>query len=70
MNKQVTNSTHIWDGDTIEQYGNDRCTGCGMQYLYYLNGLKSMSKWTPEEIVSEQDNYDNIIKTYKVCVPR
>ena len=65
-----SNSTHKWDKETIKQYGNDRCSGCGMKYTYYLDGIETLKTWTIDDIETDKENFGNQVKRFKVCEPR
>lgn len=61
---------HDWDEELIKQFGNARCRKCGIQYEYYQRNIASLTAWTKKEIDAEPEHYNNIMKSYKECVPR
>ena len=58
---------HVWRQDYIDQYGNDRCARCGMQYRYYREGLDALSRWP--ETDKHRKGFNNAIGMYS-CKPR
>ncbi len=63
-------ASHSWDEEDIKQYGNARCSKCGMQYEYYKRNLSTLNSWTEEEIKAELKHWEELIKSFQECVPR
>jgi hypothetical protein len=63
-------ANHSWDEEVIKEYGNARCSKCGIQYEYAQRGIRDMGDWTKEDIEAEPDRYEQIMKTFKECKPR
>ena len=64
------NSTHKWDKTILDQYGNDRCSECGMQYRYYVEGIATLKTWSKKDIEGDKEHFEKVVKRFQVCEPK